>query len=105
MKRKVVGATLVAAVFGLSCTFAVAACLCPFCSAVSLTFAQEMKAADLVVIAELTELPPKPPGADGSFAPGLGEPLVKSKFKILNVLKGQDSLKGVKQIEAVYLGE
>src|SRR5260221_13143534 len=78
---------------------------CPFCSAVQLTLAQEMKTADAVVVAELVELPPKPAGADGTFPGGLSDPLVKSKFRILGVIKGADLLKKAKQIETVYFGE
>lgn len=78
---------------------------CPFCSAVSLTFAQEMKAADAVVVAELVALPARPAGADPNSVPGIGEPLEKSKFKILEVLKGAELLKKTKQVETIYLGD
>ncbi len=77
---------------------------CPFCSAVSLTFAQEIKAADAVVIAQLTELP-KGFGADSANVPGIGEAPSKSKFKIIEVLKGGEHLKKAKQIEAIYFGD
>src|SRR5215471_14324670 len=78
---------------------------CPFCMGVPQTLSQELKGADAVIVAELVALPPRPAGADGAFAPGLGEPLEKSKFKILEVLKGADLVKKTKQIEAVYLGD
>jgi hypothetical protein len=78
---------------------------CPFCMAVPLTLSQELKGADAVIVAELVALPARPAGADGAFAPGLGEPLEKSKFKVIEVLKGADLLKKVKQIDAVYLGD
>jgi hypothetical protein len=78
---------------------------CPFCMAVPLTLSQELKGADAVVVAQLVALPARPAGADGAFAPGLGEPLEKSKFKVVEVLKGADLLKKVKQIDAVYLGD
>jgi hypothetical protein len=81
-----------------------AAMACPFCSAVQLTLAQEMKSADAVVVAELAELPPRPAGSD-AFAPGIGEPLSKSKFRIVEVLKGADLLKKTKQVETIYLGD
>jgi hypothetical protein len=64
-----------------------------------------MKAADAVVVAELVELPPKPAGADSAIPAGLSDPLVKSKFRILGVIKGADLLKKAKQIETVYFGE
>jgi len=78
---------------------------CPFCMAVPLTLSQELKGADAVVVAELVALPSRPAGADGAFAPGLGEPLEKSKFKLVEVLKGAELLKKAKQIDAVYLGD
>ena len=82
-----------------------AAMACPFCSAVSRTFSQEIQGADVAVIAELVEMPPSQSAGDGGFAPGLSEPLVKSKFKVLEAVKGADLLKNVKQIEANYFGD
>ncbi|HTQ40521.1 MAG TPA: hypothetical protein VMJ32_15960 [Pirellulales bacterium] len=78
---------------------------CPFCGQVSLTWSEEMKAADAVVIAEMTETPARPAGADGAFAPGISEQLAKSKFRIVEILKGADLLKKTKQIDAIYLGD
>jgi hypothetical protein len=78
---------------------------CPFCSAVSLTFAQEIKAADAVVIAQLVELPKGQTSVDGPIAPGIGEPLAKSKFKIIEVLKGAEHLKKAKEVDAVFFGD
>ena len=42
----------------LSILFAGVALACPFCSAVSQTFSEEMATMDAVVVAELVELPP-----------------------------------------------
>jgi len=56
---------------------------CPFCSAVSLTFAQEIEQSQAAVIARLVEPPPAnalKPRADG--------PLPKGKFRVEQVLKG-----------------
>jgi hypothetical protein len=78
---------------------------CPFCSAVPLTFSQEMKASDAVVIAELVDAPARPGGAEGAFAPGIGDSLSKSKFRVVEILKGAELLKGTKQIETYYLGD
>ncbi len=82
-----------------------AAMACPFCSAVSRTFSQEIQGADVAVIAELVELPPSRSGSDGGFAPGLSEPLAKSQFKIVESVKGADLVKDIKEIEANYLGD
>jgi hypothetical protein len=59
---------------------------CPFCSAVSQTFTEEIVAADVAVIARLLEAPPKSPG----LVPGGS--LAKSKFQIVQVLKGEKIL-------------
>jgi hypothetical protein len=58
---------------------------CPFCSAVSLTFAQEIAQSEAAVIARLIE--PPPASALGPTAEG---PLPKGKFQVVEVLKGGD---------------
>jgi hypothetical protein len=94
-------------IFGVSIAALIAgvAAACPFCSAVSRTFSQEIQGADVAVIAELVQLPPSQSGSDGGFAPGLSEPLVKSKFRVLEPIKGADALKNIKQVEANYFGD
>jgi len=69
---------------------------CPFCSAVSMTLGEELKSSDAVVLATLVD---RPAAAD----PAGGAP-VKSKFKILKVLKGEKLLAGKRQIELLYFG-
>ena len=56
------------------------AAACPFCSAINLTFTEQLKSNDIVVIAELLEQP-KP--ADDPDAE-----LPKAQFQIKKVLKG-----------------
>jgi hypothetical protein len=56
---------------------------CPFCSAVSLTFAQEIAQSEAAVIARLVE--PPPASALGPTAEG---PLPKGRFAVVEVLKG-----------------
>jgi hypothetical protein len=80
---------------------------CPFCSAVSLTFAQEIAQSQAAVIAKLVEPPPA-----GSLAPRAEGPLPKGKFEIVEVLKGADlvaeaGLAGAdaKPIETIMLEE
>jgi hypothetical protein len=58
---------------------------CPFCSAVSLTFAQEIAQAEVAVIARLVKPPPP-----GSLGPGADGPLPKGQFAVVDVLKGYD---------------
>jgi len=69
---------------------------CPFCSAVSMTLAEEMKTSDAAVIAKLVSKPTAPDDA--------GTP-TKSKFEIVRVLKGATALAGKKQIEMLYFGQ
>ena len=58
---------------------------CPFCSAVSLTFAQEIAQSEAAVIARLVEPPPA-----SALGPAAEGPLPKGKFEVVEVLKGGD---------------
>jgi hypothetical protein len=58
---------------------------CPFCSAVSLTFAQEIAQSQAAVIAKLVQPPPA-----GALAPRAEGPLPKATFEVVEVLKGAD---------------
>jgi|GEM_PF-294714 len=58
---------------------------CPFCSAISLTFAQEIAQSQAAVIARLVEPPPV-----GSLSAQAQGPLPKGKFAVVEVLKGAD---------------
>lgn len=75
-----------------------AATACPFCSAVSQTFAQEIEALDAAVIVESVELK-EMPGPDEE-----GE-LPKSVFKVTEILKGDQWATVDKNIETHYFGE
>jgi hypothetical protein len=61
------------------------AAACPFCSAVSLTFAQEIAQSQAAVIAKLVEPPPA-----AALSPRAEGPLPKGKFQVVEVLKGSD---------------
>lgn len=58
---------------------------CPFCSAVSLTFAQEIAQSQTAAIVRLIEPPPA-----GALSPRAEGPLPKGKFAVVEVLKGAD---------------
>jgi hypothetical protein len=77
---------------GLVSTWAIRTLACPFCSAVPLTFSQEMKAADAAVIAELVDAPAHPGGVESAFAPSIGYSLRKSKLRIVEIAKGSELL-------------
>ena len=57
---------------------------CPFCSAVSLTFAQEIAQSQAAVIVRLVEPPP-----EAALSPLAKGPLPKGKFAVVETLKGE----------------
>ncbi len=73
---------------------------CPFCSAVSLTFSEEMGASDVVVIAKVVERPKQ----DDQSATATTDASM-SGFEIVHVLKGEDTLGEEKKFKAFYFGE
>ncbi|MFM7033689.1 MAG: hypothetical protein ACKOYJ_00635 [Planctomycetia bacterium] len=80
---------------------------CPFCSAVSLTFAQEIAQSEAAVIATLVESPPA-----AALSPTAEGPLPKGKFAVVEVLKGGDLVDAAghmgsdgKAIETIMLEE
>ncbi|MEX0675470.1 MAG: hypothetical protein WD063_00245 [Pirellulales bacterium] len=88
---------------GLAALAAVAAlptraAACPFCSAVSLTFSEEIGNSQIAVIARLIQAPPRSDDANSLEA-------AKAKFEITKVLKGEEALGKTRQIEAVYFGD
>jgi len=92
MKRFYIPAVFVVALLVKTAT------ACPFCSAVSQTFAQEIEALDAAVIVESVDLK-KMPGPDEE-----GE-LPKSVFKVTEILKGDKWATVGKDIETHYFGE
>jgi hypothetical protein len=80
---------------------------CPFCSAVSLTFSQEIAQSEVAVIGRLVKPPPP-----GSLMPGAQGPLPKAGFEVVEVLKGAEVLEAAgyrgeesKPIETIFLDE
>ena len=75
--------TILVALCGALCwpTSYLAAAICPFCSAINLTFAEQMNSNDIVVIAKLLDLaePIDDPDAE----------LPKSQFEISHIIKGE----------------
>ncbi len=94
----------VAAALGLLSLTAFAsrtAVACPFCGAVKSTFAQEIKAVDVAVIATLIEAPKRPETKEGEL--NVETPV--GKFEIVEVLKGADQVAGEKVIEVAYFDD
>lgn len=86
------------AAMAISCVGIASAAACPFCDAPMQTLSEETASADAVVLAKLVkEAPPVSDAAD----PNSGT----ATFEIIEVLRGQDHLQGVKEVNAVYFGE
>jgi hypothetical protein len=77
---------------------------CPFCSAVSQTFTEEINTVNVAVIAKLVQAPPAPK-SDAEQPVGALPEVAKSKFEIVEVLKGADALGKTKTIEVLYFGQ
>jgi hypothetical protein len=54
---------------------------CPFCSAVAMTFSEQMDTNDVVVVAKLLEIPPPTDDPDADFP--------RAEFEIVQVIKGE----------------
>jgi hypothetical protein len=70
---------------------------CPFCSATSQTFSEELATMDVAVIAKLVKLPP--------VSDKVGEELQKATFEVVEVLKGDAHIRPRQKIETLYFGE
>lgn len=73
---------------------------CPFCSAVSMTFCEEIGQADAAVIARLIELPPQ--SADP--AQNATASVKPATFEILEILKGAELVGNEKRFQTLYFG-
>jgi hypothetical protein len=89
---RIVAAILVAVAVG-----PVAALACPFCTAVSQTFSEEINTMDVAVIAKLVKAPPP------SDKPG--DEIAKATFEIVQVIKGEGVVKPKERMETLYFGE
>jgi hypothetical protein len=78
------------------------AAACPFCNAVSMTLGEEIKAADVAVIAKLVKRSPLAV-ADAPEVKSADD--VKSTFEIVQVLKGERELGKARTIEVLYFGQ
>jgi hypothetical protein len=88
-----VWAATAAAIF-LSAT---AAAACPFCSATSQTFSEELGTMDVAVIAKLVKLPPP------SSKPG--DEIQKATFEVTQIIKGEGLVKAKEKVETLYFGD
>jgi len=70
---------------------------CPFCSAVSQTFSEELGTMDVAVIAKLIKAPPP--------ASKPGDEVQKATFQIAQVVKGDGLVKAGEKFDALYFGD
>jgi hypothetical protein len=102
MRHPLVLLTIVLALGGLWAKRGVA---CPFCNAVSQTFAEEIAAMDVVVIARLVEAPPAEQTEDATVSPDPRAAPTKSKFHITEMIKGQEVLGDSRTLETLFFGD
>ena len=76
---------------------------CPFCSAVAQTFTEEMNTVQVAVIAKLVESPAAAKPAVDGLSPA--SEVSKTKFEIVQVIKGPEALGKTKEIEVLYFGQ
>src|SRR5881394_3534180 len=73
------------------------AAACPFCSAASQTFSEELGTMDVAVIARLVKVPPQSNKA--------GDEIQKATFEIDQVIKGEGLVKPQEKLETLYFGD
>jgi hypothetical protein len=73
------------------------AAACPFCSAASQTFSEELATMDVAVIAKLVKLPP------ASSKPG--DEIQKATFEVTQIVKGEGLVKAKDKFETLYFGD
>ena len=78
------------------CAASVYLTACPFCSAINLTFAEQIKTNDVVVIAKLLKIPEPIDDPDAE--------LPKSIFEITSVIKGDDAVRAGMRVRSLLVG-
>lgn len=97
--------TLIAGITALLPSLASA---CPFCSAASQTFSEEMESMNAVVFAEMSEEPESVKSTLPSDSDPTGEfNVTKAKFRITKILKGKELISGGvgSVFETIYFGD
>lgn len=83
-------------VFVVACASTVYLVACPFCSAINLTFTEQIKTNDIVVIAKLMEIPQPVEDPDAEIP--------KSVFEITDVIKGNDIVRSGMKFRSLLIG-
>ena len=82
---------------GSTVSLAASSAACPFCSAINMTFWEQIKSHDAVVIAKLITLPP--PVAD------IDAELPKAEFEVVRVLRGAEHIEADAIFRVLLVGE
>ena len=90
-------AILPVTIAGLILLSAAQALACPFCSATSQTFSEEIGTMDVAVIAKLVKVPPPSDKA--------GDEIQKATFEIAQVIKGDGLVKTGEKFDTLYFGD
>ena len=77
-------------------TGSILASICPFCSAINLTFAEQIRSNDIVVIAKLTDLPEPVDDPDAE--------LPKAEFEVTQIIKGEELVKPGETFRTLLVG-
>jgi hypothetical protein len=100
MHKRHVTLTIILAVLAAGAVAAVRTTrACPFCNAAQQTLSQEIASADGAVIAQLVK--PMPTAAPGQT---IDPSTTSAKFRIVEVLRGDEKLGGAKELDVVYFG-
>jgi hypothetical protein len=75
---------------------------CPFCSAQSQTFSEELASMDAVVIAKLVK---RPPATSSTASDASDLEIAKAQFEIVEVIKGKAEVGNLTKIETLYFGD
>jgi hypothetical protein len=98
------GLVIILAVLLIGSASAAKLSACPFCQPLKTTFAEDIKASDVAVLAELVQRPERPtdtkelPGADliDSY---------RTKFRVAKIYRGKQHVKVDQVVEAIYTGD
>src|SRR4051812_31801893 len=89
---------LVLTALAIGLTAAAIAAACPFCNVETQTLSEETRGADAVGLAKLVK---EAPASANAADPNSGT----ATFQIIEVLRGQEALKGAKEIGVVFFGD
>tara|TARA_B100000959_G_scaffold173801_1_gene181949 strand:+ start:75 stop:1343 length:1269 start_codon:yes stop_codon:yes gene_type:complete len=78
---------------------------CPFCRPVKTTFTEDINAADVAVLAELTHRPERPDPDEGEIPAADIIDSYKTTFRIKKIYRGAEHVKVGQEVTAIYTGD